>query len=189
MEPAWFFRDVAEWDSWERELLGSVERGPVLDLGAGAGRASLYFQARGFEATAVESSPGAAAVCRRRGVRDVREVDLNEPPSDRAWGAVLLLCGNLGLGGSWDGNRRLLGRLSEICAPDAVLIGDSVEHDGPMEVGLRIRYGELVSPWWRQRNVSPAEVTGLIEDTGWRLERHLIEGVDHAVLLVNERGR
>ena len=90
-----------------------IERGPVLDLGAGAGRAALYLQDRGIEVTAVDSSPGAVEVCRLRGVRDVCLADLSDAPDDRRWGAVLLLCGNLGLGGSWDGNRELLSRLAQ----------------------------------------------------------------------------
>ena len=45
MHPQWFFRSFEAWDWWEQELLPLVERGPVLDLGAGAGRASLYLQA------------------------------------------------------------------------------------------------------------------------------------------------
>ena len=183
MHPSWFFREFDEWDWWERELLGAIDEGPVLDLGAGAGRAALHFQDRGVDVTAVESSAGAAEVCRRRGVRDVRISDLNDPPSDRRWRAVLLLCGNLGLGGTWDGNRTLLRRLAELTDPGAVLVGDSVTSDGRDELGLRIRYGDLITPWWRQRNVASHEIAALVDGTGWVIERHVEEAIDHAVLL------
>ena len=183
MHPEWFFRTYDQWDWWERELLSPVTSGPVLDLGCGAGRTALYFQDRGLEITAVDSSPGAVESCRLRGVRDVRLGDLNDPPSDRQWATVLLLCGNLGLGGSWDGNRKLLARLAEISAPGAVLIGDSVNSTDSAASGLRIHYGGSVTPWWRQRNVSADEVPALVEGTGWQVERQLEEGVDHAVLL------
>lgn len=183
MEPEWFFRTFEQWDWWDRELLPLIERGPILDLGGGAGRAALYLQERGPDVTLVESSPGAVDVCRLRGVRDVRLSDLNDPPSDKQWAAVLLLCGNLGLGGSWDGNRALLTRLSELTAPDAMLVGDSVNISNPEGIGLRIRYGDVVTPWWRQRNVAASEVCSLVEGTGWQVERQLDGGVDHAVLL------
>jgi methylase of polypeptide subunit release factors len=62
MHPAWFFRDFDQWDWWDRELLAAVEGGPVLDLGAGAGRAALNLQGRGMAVTAIESSAGAAEV-------------------------------------------------------------------------------------------------------------------------------
>lgn len=183
MHPEWFFCSFGQWDWWDRELLPLIERGPVLDLGAGAGRAALYLQGRGIRVTAVEASPGAAEVCRRRGVADVRLGDLNEPPSDLAWAGVLLSCGNLGLGGSWQGNRRLLARLAELAPPGAVLVGDSVTPDGLPRVVLRIRYRDLVTPWWPQYNIPADQMAALIEGTDWRLDRHLKDGDDHAVLL------
>lgn len=146
MHPEWFFRSFDRWEWWDRELLPLVEHGPVLDLGAGAGRASLYLHERGLAVTAVDASPGAVEVCRRRGVGDVRLGDVNDPPADQPWAGVLLLCGNLGLGGSWEGNRRLLSRLAELAASGAVLVGDSVTPDGPARVVLRIRYRNLVTP-------------------------------------------
>lgn len=185
MHPEWFFRSENDWDPEERRLLSAVTEGPVLDLGAGAGRAALALQHRGLQVTAVEVSRGAAEVCRRRGVQDVRQEDLNDPPTDHVWRAILLLCGNLGLGGSWDGNRRLLRRLAEISAPASVLLADSVNYTGRAEIRLRIRYGDTVTPWWPQRNVSAGEVEALVEGTGWRIERHLTSPneVDHYVAL------
>jgi SAM-dependent methyltransferase len=183
MHPEWFFRTFEQWDWWDRDLLPTVESGPVLDLGAGAGRASLYFQDHGLAVTAVESSHGAAEVCRRRGVVDVRVGDLNDPPTDQPWRAVLLLCGNLGLGGSWEGNRQLLGRLAQSAAPGALLIGDSVNYEGRAEIGLRIRYRQIVSPWWRQRNVAASEIPDLVRGTGWAIDRQLEDGAVHAVAL------
>lgn len=83
MHPEWFFRDELGWEREERQLLERVTDGPVLDLGPGAGRAAPHLQERGVDVTAVESSPGAVEVFRRRGQRDVRFHHLNEPPSGR----------------------------------------------------------------------------------------------------------
>jgi SAM-dependent methyltransferase len=183
MHPSWFFRGFEEWDPWDRELLPLAARSPALDLGAGAGRASLWLQEQGVEVTAVDSSPGAVEVCRARGVRDVRLGDLRDPPTDRRWRAILLLCGNLGLGGSWDGTRRLLTRLAEISAADAVLVADTVDPNGPPDIGLRLRWGGLATPWWPQRNLPVAEVAAIVDGTGWVVDRHIVELPDHAVLL------
>lgn len=183
LSPEWFFRTHDEWDWWERELLEQVTTGPVLDLGAGAGRVALWLQERGLDVVAVEASPLAAGVCRARGVRDVRLADLNNPPNDQAWAAILLLCGNLGLGGSYEGVRQLLRRLADVSAPGAVLVGDTVDPAGPGDVRLRIRYRGQATPWWRQYNIAPDELVALISDTGWTLEHHILELPDHAVLL------
>jgi SAM-dependent methyltransferase len=184
MHPEWFFRSFECWDWWERELLPLVRCGPVLDLGAGAGRAALYFQQRGLlPVTAVDASPGAVEVCRRRGIADVRLGNANNPPRDRSWAAVLLLCGNLGLGGSWEGNRRLLTQLAARVTPGTVLVGDSVTPAGSPQVDLRIRYKDLITPWWPQYNIPAERMAALVDGTGWTISRHLQDGEDHAVLL------
>jgi RimJ/RimL family protein N-acetyltransferase len=183
MHPEWFFRAFDEWDWWERELLPPIACGPALDLGAGAGRVSLWLQQRGIEVTAVDSSPGAVEVCRARGVADARLGDLNDPPTDKPWRSIYLACGNLGLGGSRDCNRRLLCRLAEISAPDAILYGDTVEPGRVPDIRLRIRYKGEATPWWTQRNVPVDEVAELVDGTGWTLERHVVDLPDHAVVL------
>lgn len=183
MDPAWFFLPPDRWDPLERELLDDLEA-PVLDLGAGAGRAALHLQERGLDVVAVESSLGAAEVCRRRGLADVRVQDLNDPPNDRPWRTVLLLCGNLGLGGSWDGNRRLLETLAGRCPPGAVLVGDSVDGAPRPQVRLRIGDGQTVTPWWDQRNEAPDEVDALVEDTGWEVVERRVRGTEHGVRLL-----
>jgi RimJ/RimL family protein N-acetyltransferase len=183
MHPEWFFRGFDVWDWWDRELLPLAAQGPAVDLGAGAGRAALWLQDRGIAVSAVDSSPGAVEVCRLRGVRNVRVGDLCDPPTDQPWRLILLLCGNLGLAGSWDRTRSLLNRLAEIWAPDAAIVADTVDPRGPAEVGLRIRYRRVATPWWRQINVPVRQLAALIDGTGWRIDRHLVDEPDHAVLL------
>ena len=109
------------------------------------------------------------------------------------------MCGNLGLAGDWEPTRRLLRRLASMTVPGGVLIGDSVDPDDPDDldyqernrragfhrgrVRLRIRYGDLVSPWWELFNIPPAEVEELVDGTGWTLEEQQREGDDHLVVL------
>lgn len=183
MHPEWCFRDYDQWDWWDRQLLPLAERGPALDLGAGAGRAALWLQRRGVDVTAIDSSPGAVAVCRARGVRDARRDDLNDPPADQQWRSIFLLGGNLGLGRTWAGTRGLLSRLATLATPEALLVADTVDPEGPAEIGLRMRYKGVATPWWQQRNFSVNEVRSLIDGTGWTMERHLIDHPDHVVLL------
>ena len=202
MPPGWFFEPAESWVHWERQALAAVT-GPVLDLGAGAGRASLFLEALGHEVTAVDGSPGAIRVCREQGLRDARLEDfLERLPSDRQWRTVLLQCGNIGLAGSWEDTRRLLRQLHDVCAPDAVLIGDTVdptvgadEHDRKYQrrkvnaggyvgdVVLRLVYGELAGPWWKQTNVRVADVPRLVAGTGWTLADHFVAGADHYLKL------
>ncbi|HVF07771.1 MAG TPA: methyltransferase domain-containing protein [Actinomycetota bacterium] len=158
--------------------------GAVVDLGAGAGRHSLSLQDLGHEVAAVDSSPGAVAVCRSRGIRDVRLADLRRLGTGRRWETVLLMCGNLGLAGDREPTRRLLTRLAAMTTTGGLLIGDSVDpvSDDP-HVRLRLHYGALTSPWWDQINIPPSEMEPLVEGTGWRLEERVGGEDGYAVVL------
>jgi len=201
MGPAWFFQKSDEWYPWEKNALDSVQ-GPVLDLGCGAGRASLYLQQKGLDVTGIDASPYAVEVCRRQGIRDVRLEDLRNPPKDKQWKSILMLCGNLGLAGDWDESRQLLTHLANIAAQDAVLIGDTIDPtitDDPKEfeyqhqqvkaghylgyVRLRLRYGEIISPWWEQSNIVIRDIPKLIDGTGWFIHDHHVDDADHYLLL------
>jgi SAM-dependent methyltransferase len=187
MGPAWFFADHEDWAEPERAVFEYVE-GRVLDIGAGAGRHSLVAQRRQLEAVAIDISPGAIEVCRRRGVEDARLLPLAEiEGSLGAFDTVLLLCGNFGLAGSAAETVSFLERLHSVTNPGGRIVLDTVdphfENDEadlaylarnlargrmPGQVTIRIRYGELATPWYDLLCVSAAELDALIEGTGWR---------------------
>jgi hypothetical protein len=50
-------------------------------------------------------------------------------------------------------------------------------------VVLRLRYRGLVTPWWPQYNIPARQMSALVDGTGWRMERRLENGEDHAVAL------
>jgi SAM-dependent methyltransferase len=188
MGAEWFFAEQHEWVEAERAAFELV-RGRVLDIGAGAGRHSLEAQRRGLEAVTIDISPGAVEVCRQRGVRDARLLPMAK--IDERLGVfdtVLLLCGNLGLGGGADETSALLERLHVHTAPDARIVFDTVDPYAdndeadlaylarnrqrgrmPGQVTIRIRYGGLATPWYDLLCASPEELEELAAPTGWRL--------------------
>ena len=94
-------------------------RGRVLDVGCAAGRVSLLLQERGCEVVAIDESPLAVDVARRRGVKDARRSPL--PTWTRRSGlfdTVLIVRNNMGLGGP-DGAAALLERLGADRRPRA----------------------------------------------------------------------
>lgn len=189
-----FFAEHDAWPVGERSVFAAVG-GRVLDVGCGAGRHSLEAQRRRCEVVAIDVSPGAVEVCRRRGVRDVRLLALAEVgPELGSFDTVLMFCGNLGLPGDAAEAVRTFRRLHALTVPGARIVFDSVDpHQDadeddlaywernrargrlPGQVTIRLRYGALATPWFDLLTLSPAELEGLLAGTGWRLAR-VVEG-------------
>lgn len=71
----YFFRPPEEFSPLERTALDAC-REHVLDVGAGSGLHTLALQADGTTVTALDVSPEAVGVMKRRGVRDARHADV-----------------------------------------------------------------------------------------------------------------
>lgn len=200
LQPADFFSTSDAWLAWERQVLACAT-GTILDLGAGAGRHSLHLQELGHRVTAVDASPGCVEVCRSKGIRDVRLLDIRDLPRHERWDTVLLMGGNLGLAGDWEPTRRLLLELADNTEPGGCLIGDTVDptsevaadlayeersrkagfHRG--HVRLRLHYGSVATPWWDLLNIPSSDIETLIEETPWSLERTTGDDQGYAVVL------
>jgi len=108
------------------EWLADRLEGPLLDLGAGAGRHALYFQEQ-FETVAVEVSDHLVETMRERGVRDARRADmfaLRESFDRDRFESALAIGTQIGLAGSMDGLRRFLTDLAHVTTDDAAAVLD-----------------------------------------------------------------
>ena len=63
-----YFQAFENWPQHEQEAI-HLARGPVLDIGCGAGRVALYLQGKGHRVVAIDNSPMAVKVTRLRGVK------------------------------------------------------------------------------------------------------------------------
>jgi SAM-dependent methyltransferase len=182
-----YFAPVRRWSAVERRALRFV-RGRVLDVGVGAGRVALELQARGRQVVAIDVSPGAVAVARDRGVRDVRLLALEDVDASLGhFDTVVMYGNNFGLFASPAKARRLLRRLRPIADRIVANSNDPYGTDDPAHLAyqvrnrergrmsgqlrLRVRYRDLVGPWFEYLIVSPDEMAGIVESTGWRISR------------------
>lgn len=183
------FADESDWSVVEESVQDRAGN-RVLDVGAGAGRHALPLQESGREVVALDVSPGAVEVCRRRGVREtftgtVFELAGADPePFD-----TFLLCGNnYGLLESLDHGRRFLGALAEMGVPGAEIIGTCVDpfatedplhlayHERnkkrgrhPGQTRLRARWSDLATTWFDYLFVPVEELEEMAEPVGWDL--------------------
>jgi SAM-dependent methyltransferase len=182
-----YFAPVRRWGAVERRALRFV-RGRVLDVGAGAGRVALELQARGREVVAIDISPGAVEVARKRGVRDVRLLALEDVDATLGrFGTVVMYGNNFGLFGSRAKARRLLRQLRPLAERIVAGSNDPYQTEDPAHLAyqarnrdrgrmpgqlrLRVRYRDLVGPWFEYLIVSPEEMEEIVEGTGWQIRR------------------
>ena len=199
-----YFAPVRRWGAVERRALRWV-RGRVLDVGVGAGRVALELQERSREVVAIDVSQGAVQVARRRGVRDVRLLALEDVDESLGQFDTLVMFGNnFGLFGSRAKARRLLRRLRPFVRRIVATSNDPSKTDDPVHLAyhernrkrgrmpgqlrLRIRYRDLIGPWFEYLIVSPDEMAELVEGTGWEI-RHLIRDEDSVYVAVLEHPR
>ena len=199
-----YFAPVRRWGAVERRALRWV-RGRVLDVGVGAGRVALELQERSREVVAIDVSQGAVQVARRRGVRDVRLLALEDVDESLGQFDTLVMFGNnFGLFGSRAKARRLLRRLRPFVRRIVATSNDPSKTDDPVHLAyhernrkrgrlpgqlrLRIRYRDLIGPWFEYLIVSPDEMAEIVEGTGWEI-RHLIRDEDSVYVAVLEHPR
>lgn len=123
-----------EDDEWVASWLD----GPLLDIGAGAGRHALYFQDH-FETVAIEVSEHLVAVMDERGVDDARQVDMfdvREAFGRDRFESALAIGTQLGLAASFQGLRRFLGDLAFVTTPGATAVLDSYQPAKAVEFGV-----------------------------------------------------
>jgi SAM-dependent methyltransferase len=190
--PRRYFAPFSAWPANERAAMAWA-KGRVLDIGCGAGRHALYLQGRGMDVVGIDISPRAIEVCRRRGLRDARVLDITQLCADSGtWDTLLLLGANLGLLGSAEDARFLLARFAQLTGDGARLIAESRDpavsdeqvHVAyqelnrqslrlPGQLRLRIHYSNYATPWFNYLFVSKAELEGLLVGTAWHVVKYL----------------
>lgn len=189
-----------EIDRWSCDALG----GRVLDIGAGAGRHSLFLQERGCDVTALDVSPLACAVCERRGATRVFTGTLEElaAASPEPFEGFALLGNNLGLLRDREYAPKLLAMLASIACPGATLVGSCLDpyqtddswhlqyHEANRRAGrmagqvrLRIRHRRLATPWFGYLFASIEELGALVAGSGWRIDEVASDGPMYALRL------
>ncbi|MEU6096962.1 class I SAM-dependent methyltransferase [Streptomyces sp. NPDC047079] len=148
--------------------------GPVLDVGCGPGRLVAALAARGVRALGVDVSPAAVARTRQRGAAAVRRSVFERLPREGHWGTVLLMDGNIGIGGD---PVALLLRLRAVVAPGGRLLAEAAPHDVDEHLTVRVedaqgRHGRPF-PWARLGTdalLRAADTAGWILTGRWTAE-------------------
>jgi SAM-dependent methyltransferase len=206
--PSSYLAEPALWGPHERAPLEKHAHGRVLDIGCNAGRHALFLQERGLDVLGVDVSPLAIAVAKERGLETAEVRSIDELSAKLGlFDTILMLGNNFGLFGNAAKARRLLRRFRTMTRPAATLIAESLNvyetkdpdhlaylaanrERGRMgaQIRMRARYKRFATPWFDYLMVSPAEMEGLLEGTGWRVAtRYQGVGVRTVYMAVIER--
>ncbi len=110
----------AEPSPFEERLMVTLD-GPVLDVGCGPARMVAALERRGVAALGIDPAPGAVVLARGRGAKVLRRSVFDPLPDEGRWRSLLLLDGNIGIGGS---PLRLLRRCRELAASGGTVLAE-----------------------------------------------------------------
>ena len=186
-----YFAEFSNWPKHQRAAI-RFAKGRVLDVGAGAGRVSLYLQNNGLSVTAIDNSPLAIRVCKRRGVKDARVLSIERIENFKSaiFDSVVMYGNNFGLFGRPSKARALLKTLHKITRPTALIIAESADPyktDDPAhrayrrlnrqrgrmagQLRIRIRFRDYVGSWFDYLIVSQTEMRDILRGTGWKVRK------------------
>ena len=197
-----YFNEYKDWPPREKKALKYV-KGKVLDLGCGAGRHTLYLQKKGFDVLGIDSSPLAIKVCRKRGLKKARVLDIKDlGPETGIFDTILMLCNNFGLFGDEKKAKILLKMFLKITGKDAVIITESYDSDigfyseyrkfnkkkgrMPGHLRVRLRYENYATAWFNYLRVSQNEMKIILKGTGWKIKK-IIDSKNYSYIAIIEK--
>lgn len=191
--PAAYFAEYEDWPEIQKQAI-KYAWGRVLNVGAGAGRVSLYLQKKKLDVVAIDNSPLAIKVCKKRGVKHaiilpIEQIDKFKPNS---FDTVVMFGNNFGLFGSFRKAKVLLKKFYKITSPNALIIAevnDPYKTDDPVHLAyhklnkrrgrmpgqlrIRIRFKNYIGNWFDYLMVSKSEMKEILKDTGWRVKKFI----------------
>jgi SAM-dependent methyltransferase len=170
----YLFRKFSEMPPIETNAM-KLAKGNILDVGCGAGSHSLYLQGKGNKSTAIDTSEGAIEVCRLRGVRDARHIDLLQLKNEK-FDTIIMLMNGTGVFQKLENMDTYLQHLKTLLNPNGQLLIDSSdlrymydkgEEDGSIMIPEEMSYyGELVyTIHYKQWTSKPFDLLYLDENT------------------------
>jgi len=137
--------DVARWrrpaDTADRAIL-SHAIGPALDVGCGPGRITEALNRRGVFTVGIDISAVAVAMARGRGVTALRRDVFRPLPGEGRWTTVVLLDGNIGIGGRPEA---LLRRAHELLVRGGLALVET-DPDSSADERLTVRFTRAGTP-------------------------------------------
>jgi SAM-dependent methyltransferase len=159
------------------DLIATGIRGPVLDVGAGAGRLALKIQAAGIEVVALDCEAACIELLKAKGVHNVVHADIRNYETEKRFATIIFMDSTFGLIGDVDAAGPLLDKLKSLLLPDGVVLVQDVERSVPLlKLEWRFVFRDQVGPYFRWLNFSFAGLSDAVRPHGWRPRRMRLRG-------------
>ena len=145
--------DIERWcalpDAADHSVLARCT-GSVLDVGCGPGRMVAALARGARPALGIDTAPAAVERTRRTGGQALLRSVFQRLPREGRWGSVLLMDGNIGIGGN---PAALLRRVRQIVVPGGLLLAEAAPVEVAERFEVRLEDGRGTSgpafPWAR----------------------------------------
>ena len=118
------FRPYDEMPELEQIALQMAE-GNILDVEAGSGCHALALQEMGKEVCAIDISPRSVEVMEKRGVRNVRQMNLFDPHFLETFDTILMLMNGSGIIGKLENMAAFFQKMKQLLRPGGCILMDS----------------------------------------------------------------
>ncbi|HAI74616.1 MAG TPA: hypothetical protein DCM08_00075 [Microscillaceae bacterium] len=185
-----------QWESIQQKAVESV-KGRVLDVGCGGGKHAFHLQNKGFDVVAMDNSPLALEVCKRRGIQQTWLGSVEDLNSEVGiFDTILMFGNNFGLLENFDKAHQFFHRAHQFTSDKALILAETLDPYGIAfdneddrvyqqenrargrmtgQVRVRIRYRKYATPWADYLFVSLAEMEDILKGTGWKIQQCLKE--------------
>lgn len=118
------FRPYNEMPELEQTAL-QMAKGNILDVGAGSGCHALALQEMGKEVCAIDISPRSVEVMEKRGVKNVRQINLFDECFLETFDTVLMLMNGSGIIGKLENMPAFFQKMKQLLRPGGCILMDS----------------------------------------------------------------
>jgi SAM-dependent methyltransferase len=208
VDASMYFEQYEEWPEYEREAMLEA-KGRTLDVGLGAGRHALWLQERGHDVVGIDVSPLAVEVCRLRGIRDVRVMDVGDMSfPGHHFDTVLMMGANLGIVGDVPEIRKVLSGLDRVTKPDSIIIGstrDPLRTENPDHlayhemnrkrgkppgfVKIRVNFQGVKGKWFDFLMMGEELLAEVLEPTNWKTSKIYDSGNGFYIAILSKKDR
>lgn len=165
----------------DEHVLRQCTSRPTLDLGCGPGRFPSWLHARGLPALGVDSSAAAVRMTRQRGGTAIHRDVFAPLPAEGCWGQILLIDGNIGIGGD---PVQTLRRTARLLAENGTVV---VEIDSPTTEScnewIRWETDDYLGQWFPWSRVGAGALNDIARAAGFRVSQ-VIEIHDRVIALL-----